>query len=138
MDETIFRQVAIFQYSTEAFIYKGKLEANGVEVFMRDHLTIDTDPLISNAIGGVKLFVRSEDYLTAKSLLNEISKYSIGDNGDAVVCPACSSQKVELISSVKGSTTTLKFILTTLFGIFPISVRHLYKCSECGNEFELT
>ncbi|MDX1318435.1 MAG: DUF2007 domain-containing protein, partial [Xanthomarina gelatinilytica] len=58
MTET-FKTIARFQYSSEAQIIKGRLEAEGIDVFLSDHLTIDTDPLISNAIGGVKLKVYS-------------------------------------------------------------------------------
>ncbi len=51
--ENTFIKVASFQYSSEAMIIKGRLEAEGIEVFMKDNNTIDTDPLVSNAIGGV-------------------------------------------------------------------------------------
>ncbi len=55
MKNEIFSTVAVFQYSSEAQIIKGRLESDGIEVFLADNLTIDTDPLVSNAIGGVKL-----------------------------------------------------------------------------------
>ena len=54
MSET-FKTIAKFQYSAEALIVKGRLEAEGIQVFLTDNHTIDTDPLVSNAIGGVKL-----------------------------------------------------------------------------------
>ena len=53
MKNDIFTKIGQYQYSSEAFIYKGKLEAEGIEVFVRDNHTVDTDPLVSNAIGGV-------------------------------------------------------------------------------------
>ena len=74
MKEITFQKIATFQYSSEALILKGKLESEGIEVFMRDNVTIDTDPLVSNAIGGVKLFVRSEDLGKAQGILSEISR----------------------------------------------------------------
>ena len=43
-----------FPYSTEAQITKSKLEAEGIKVMLLDEKTIDSDPLISQAIGGVK------------------------------------------------------------------------------------
>ena len=52
-----FVTIARFPYSTEAQIVKGRLEADGIEVFLRDNINIDTDPLVSQAIGGVKLKV---------------------------------------------------------------------------------
>ncbi|NJW54799.1 DUF2007 domain-containing protein, partial [Salinimicrobium sp. CDJ15-91] len=56
----IFSTVAVFQYSAEAQIIKGRLESEGINSFLVDNHTIDTDPLVSNAIGGVKLKVQKE------------------------------------------------------------------------------
>ena len=78
-NDEIFSTVASFQYSSEAQIVKGRLEAEGIRVFLSDNLTIDTDPLVSNAIGGVKLKVRFEDEDDAISILKSINRYSIDD-----------------------------------------------------------
>ena len=59
MEELEFKKIGEYQYSYEANIYKTKLESFGIEVFIRDSFTIDANPLISNAIGGVKLYVRN-------------------------------------------------------------------------------
>ena len=68
-----FKTIARFQYSSEAQIVKGRLEAEGIQVFLSDNLTIDADPLVSNAIGGVKLKVLSRDALKAQYILQKIS-----------------------------------------------------------------
>ena len=72
MEEEQFHLLRRFQYSSEAIIYQGKLESQGIEVFLRDNHTIDTNPLYSNAVGGVKLYVRSEDVERANQILEEI------------------------------------------------------------------
>ena len=77
-----FTTVAIFQYSSEAQIIKGRLESENIEVFLTDNLTIDTDPLVSNAIGGVKLKVLSHQAKEAKEILSSIEKYSLVDEGN--------------------------------------------------------
>jgi len=48
---------------------KSYLESEGIDCFLKDELTINSDPLISNAIGGVKLQVQEEDYARAYELL---------------------------------------------------------------------
>ena len=95
MSET-FVTVARFQYSSEAQIVKGRLEADGIEVFLRDNITIDTDPLVSNAIGGVKLKVRAEDEKEAKKILRSIKVYAVDDDGNPIRCPNCNKQEVEM------------------------------------------
>ena len=69
-----FKTIARFEYSSEAQIIKGRLEADGIQVFLSDNLTIDTDPLVSNAIGGVKLKVPTEDAKKAEEILRSIQK----------------------------------------------------------------
>jgi hypothetical protein len=60
--------LAIFEYSAEAQISKAKLEAEGIRASLIDEKTIDSDPLISGAIGGVKLVVHNDDLLYAKRI----------------------------------------------------------------------
>ena len=61
-----FTTIAVFQYSAEAQIIKGRLEAENINVFLADEYTVDTDPLVSNAIGGVKLQVYTEQVEMSK------------------------------------------------------------------------
>ena len=89
-----FKTIARFQYSTEAQIIKGRLEAEGIQVFLSDNLTIDTDPLVSNAIGGVKLKVLSTDALEAQHILESINKYSIDNEGNSISCPNCKGHHI--------------------------------------------
>ncbi|WP_194766227.1 putative signal transducing protein [Tamlana sp. I1] len=132
-----FKTIARFQYSTEAQIVKGRLEAEGIQVFLSDNLTIDTDPLVSNAIGGVKLKVLSEQALKAQHILESISKYAIDDEGQTVVCPNCESQKVALFSTIKDAKSLFWFIFGVLFSSLPFYMKHKYRCEMCQTEFNI-
>jgi len=140
MAET-FTTVAKFQYSSEAQIIKGRLEAEGIQVFLSDNLTIDTDPLVSNAIGGVKLKVLSHQASEAKEILDSIRKYSVNDDGNAINCPNCNSEKIELFSTVKDIKSLIAVVfafITTLFvSTLPLYTKHKYKCEDCNIEFDL-
>jgi len=135
MENTLFKQVGNFQYSSEAYIVKGKLESSGVEVFMKDNFTIDTDPIISNAIGGVKLFVRSEDYEQALLSLSEISKHAVDDSGKLLVCPNCGGHKIDLLSTIKDLKSLFSFIFSLLLFVLPFYTKYQYKCEDCNFEF---
>ncbi|OEK09416.1 hypothetical protein A8C32_11910 [Flavivirga aquatica] len=132
-----FKTIARFQYSTEAQIIKGRLEAEGIKVFLSDNLTIDTDPLVSNAIGGVKLKVLSRQALEAQYILESIKKYSIDDEGNNIKCPNCASDKVELYSTIKNAKSFFAFIFTFLVSALPFYTRYKYKCEDCKTEFKL-
>ena len=136
-----FKTIARFQYSAEAQIIKGRLKAEGIKVFLADNLTIDTDPLVSNAIGGVKLKVLSNDALKAEDILKSIKKYSINDDGNAINCPNCKSEKVELFSTIKDFRSFFAIVfafITTLFvSTLPLYSKHKYRCEDCNTEFDL-
>ena len=131
-----FKTIAKFQYSSEAQIYKGRLESEGIEVFLSDNFTIDTDPLVSNAIGGVKLKVLSRDALKAQHILDSIAKYSLDDEGNAILCPNCNGTKVQLFSTIKDLKSFFSFILGFLSGTLPFYAKDKYRCEDCNHEFD--
>jgi DNA-directed RNA polymerase subunit RPC12/RpoP len=132
-----FKTIARFQYSSEAQIIKGRLEAEGIEVFLSDNLTIDTDPLVSNAIGGVKLKVLSEQSDEAIEILESIKTYSLDDEGNSINCPSCQSEKIELFSTIKDAKSLIWFIFGVLFSSLPFYTRHKYRCEACKTEIDL-
>lgn len=135
MENSKFYKIANYQYTSEAYLFKGKLESEGIEVFLQNENTINTDPLLSNAVGGVKLFVKSEDVMKAKQVLASISDYSVDDNGEPLSCPNCGMQKIEMFTTIKDKKTFLGFIPVFLFGGLPWFAKHKYKCENCKFEF---
>jgi hypothetical protein len=55
----------------EAQVLQSYLEGSGIKCFLPDEMTLQTDWLLSNAIGGVRLQVAEEDAERAKSLLQD-------------------------------------------------------------------
>lgn len=136
MSET-FRTIAQFQYSAEAQIVKGRLEAEGIPVFLTDALTIDVDPLVSQAIGGVKLKVLAKDAMKAQYILDSIAKYALDDNGDPIRCPKCGSTEIALFSTITDFKSFLAFVVGFLSGTLPFYRKDKYRCSSCDMEFDL-
>jgi hypothetical protein len=66
-----FVTIRVFTYPSEAIILKGRLESEEIECFLMDELTVQVNPLYSNAIGGVKLQVRENDVERANEILRE-------------------------------------------------------------------
>lgn len=132
-----FVTVAVFQYSSEAQIVKGRLEADGIEVFLSDNLTIETDPLVSNAIGGVKLKVKTEYKNKAIDILESISKYSVDDEGNQLLCPNCASEEVNYFTNIKDFKSLLFFLIGILFAVLPFYTNHEYQCDNCKHKFNI-
>ena len=124
-----------FQYSSQALIYKGKLESEGIEVVVRDNNTVDANPLYSNAIGGVKLFVNSVDGEKAHSILSQISEFSVDENNELMKCPKCGVEQIDMITSVKDIKSLILFIFSLLLVLLPFQTKYKYKCRMCNFEF---
>jgi len=118
-----FITIAVFQYSSEALIIKGKLESENITVFLADEYTVDTDPLVSNAIGGVKLQVYTEQAELARNIIRSIDASLLKE---AILCSNC-----------KSSNFSLKMNIKNLFlKLFPVSGKFEYSCSDCNISFK--
>lgn len=60
-----------FTYPHEAHIAKAKLESEGIEVMLKDELTVQVNNFYSGAIGGVKLQVQENNVIPAQEILKE-------------------------------------------------------------------
>lgn len=117
-----FYTLGAFEYVADVQIIKGKLESEGITVFLRDENTLNTDPLISSAIGGVKLQVYTKDKDSAIEIYNEIRNYALDDNGLPVICPNCKAEKSEVYYSRRGIVNKL----------FPFFEKRKYMCTVCN------
>ena len=116
-----FYTIAAFEYVADVQIIKGKLESEGIPVFLRDENTLNSDPIISNAIGGVKLQVYTKDKERAIAIYNEIRSYALDEHGNPIICPNCKAEKSEVYYDRKG----------VFYKLFPFFETRKYKCTSC-------
>ena len=121
-----FKILAVFEFSTEAHITKSRLDSEGFTTLLMDEKTIDTDPLVSNAIGGVKLLVHKNDFEKAAMVYNNIRTYQKDKNGQAIPCLKCNSNRI-LVAPIQR-----KNIFYMLFPFFE-KTRHI--CNDCKTIF---
>ena len=136
MEESIFTLIGRYQYTSEAMIFKGKLESEGIEVYMKDNYTIEANPLYSNAMGGVKLYVRNEDLGSTQEILSQISEVSLDDNNKPIKCPNCGAEQIAMFTSIKDLKSLISFTFSTLLLGIPFRTKHKYKCNKCKFEFK--
>jgi DNA-directed RNA polymerase subunit RPC12/RpoP len=133
MEDEKFTLLRRFQYTSEAIIYQGKLESQGIDVFLRDNNIVDSNPLYSNAVGGVKLFVKTEDLKKAEEVLGEVSLYAVDDESQPVKCPKCGEEQVEMEIAIEGVKSFFQVAILGAFAQF--FSKYKYKCQNCKNEF---
>lgn len=117
-----FFLLGAFEYVADVLILKGKLESEGIPVFLKDENTLNADPLISNAIGGVKLMVYEDDAEEALRIYNDIRNYALDAHGQPVVCPNCKAAKSESYYSRQ----------SVFYKLFPFFEKRKYKCLHCN------
>ncbi len=117
-----FFVLASFEFAADVQILKTKLESEGIPVFLRDENTLNSDPLLSSAIGGVKLQVYQKDKDRALQIYDDIRAFAVGHDGKPITCPNCKAQKSEAYYRRKG----------IFHKLFPFFEKRKYKCLHCG------
>jgi hypothetical protein len=132
-----FEVIAIRSYRDipAALLAKSILDSAGVENFLTDVNTVRMDWLWSNALGGVRLFVKDSDASAAEELLNQSFQDSFEVEGQEPFtqprCPICYSAAV----SYKGLNKRLSYA-TIMLGV-PIPIARLgWRCDACGHMWE--
>lgn len=133
--EEMFTLLETFSIPSEAYIVQGKLEAEGIDTALRDNHIVEANPLYSTAVGGVKLYVRTEQREHAQQVYSSISAVSLGENGEPLQCANCSGKNVTMMTSVKDDSSKLGFVVTLLLGALPF-IKYRYRCQDCGFEFK--
>ncbi|MCK8112991.1 DUF2007 domain-containing protein [Vibrio sp. 2CM40D] len=124
--------VARFSFPHEAHIARASLDSVGIESYIADEHTVNTQWLYSNAIGGVRLMVAESDAEDAKQILSSDFSESLGNEVDVDeekdVCPKCGSK--DLFAFTKGKSPA--FLVFILLGFPLFFYKHGYKCKQCG------
>ena len=119
--------IAVFEYSTEAYVTKSKLDSEGVKTMLMDETTIDSDPLISGAIGGVKLLVHNDNLQKASEIYNDIRTYQKDEDGKDIFCPKCKSNRI-LVAPLHRKNI--------IYMLFPFFEGRKLICNNCKTLFK--
>ena len=104
----------------------------GIECYLRDENTIIVDPLLSNAIGGIKLEVRDTQVTEAMALVKEAEAAYLDD----ITCTYCNNKGLaveEKIDTPKNIWGLLKN--RVLYGQTNL-YRKYYRCKTCNSQIQ--
>ena len=102
----------------------------GIECYIRDENTILADPLLSNAIGGIKLEVRETQVNEAREIMKEAEAAYLNE----LICPYCKSKGLladEIINTPKTAWGVIKNKL--LYGQTNLYSKQ-YRCKTCKSQ----
>jgi hypothetical protein len=106
-----------------------KLEHHGIACFLKDEHTVTMDPILGNAIGGIKLLVNEEEAKEAVELLSRFDKEYL----ESVVCPNCGKNEISSVAK-QGATNFITAILTWIFSNYAVAPESVYICGHCRYE----
>ena len=118
----------------EATMIQVALGSHDIDSKLDGEYTIGVDPLLSNAIGGVKVMVAAEDLALAHQILTELEQNKKESEAlKSRTCPSCGCEKGESMErpNIIGIASVLTLGAFTL--LFPWS---RYKCPDCGNKWK--
>jgi Zn finger protein HypA/HybF involved in hydrogenase expression len=126
-----FITVNAYNNYVDAHIAKGVLEEQGITCWLQDENTVTIDPILTNAVGGIKVMVAKEEAQRAWDILQALKKEKQLD----VVCPKCGSHNIELVSTPRKAINWLTAISTFFLGDYAMAVDKVHHCFDCKHEF---
>jgi Zn ribbon nucleic-acid-binding protein len=111
-----FVPLRTFDNYIEANIVLGMLMAANINCHLKDENTVTIDPLLSPALGGIKLMVYYQQIERAWELLEEAEKQYLKN----IACPICKTHNLKIMLLSGKSVEIVK----------------LYQCANCGYDFK--
>ncbi|MEG2277793.1 MAG: DUF2007 domain-containing protein [Odoribacter sp.] len=136
--------IQTFTNPQDAYMARAYLESEAVETMIQDELTAQVNNFYSNAIGGVKLWVKEEDrergieilkdggYIIPEKEKEEADWVWVRKETDVSHCPFCHSDNIIKLKDLNLVSVVLYFILGVLFPLF----RSTWKCCDCGKAWK--
>ena len=113
--------VETYDDSIAAHLARARLDSEGIEAWVLDEHLVTYDPLISRAVGGVKVMVSQADQVAAREIL---ARKAVAEPS---VCPKCGSMHVTQHQAGRRSA----FLTLLLLGIPIGRARPKSRCVDC-------
>lgn len=114
-----------------AHIAMGRLEEEGFNCWLKDENTVTIDPILTNAVGGIKLMVEESGAQKALALLQRLQQ----EYKATITCPKCESHNIETVSTPRKASNWASAFIGLLLLNFAPPVETVRHCFDCGHEF---
>jgi predicted RNA-binding Zn-ribbon protein involved in translation (DUF1610 family) len=125
--------IPVWSYNdyVSAHIAMGRLEEDGFNCWLKDENTVTIDPILTNAVGGIKLMVAETEAQKAFEILKQLQR----EHKATAACPKCNSHNIEVVSTPRKASNWASAIIGFLFTSYAMPVETVNHCFDCGNEF---
>lgn len=121
-----------FDNYIEANIVLNRLQHEHINCHLKDENIVTIDPLLSPAIGGIKLMVHHSQVERAWDLLKENEAAYLRQ----VPCPVCKSHSLEAVTTTRQHRCKLSALASMLINGHSLEIKRIYRCTNCGYDFK--
>jgi hypothetical protein len=127
-----FVELRSFDNYIEANIVMNMLRHHNINCHLKDENIITIDPLLSPALGGMKLMVHHAHVERAWDLMDEAEQQYLKN----IPCPVCHAQALKAVSVTKKHRSKLSALASMLLNGHSVEVMKIFKCMRCGCDFK--
>lgn len=126
-----FVVVNAYQNYVDAHIAMGVLEEKGIECWLKDENTVTIDPILTNAVGGIKVMVKKEEGQKAWDILENLRQQQKA----TVTCPKCGSHNIELVTTPRKASNWASALIGFFITSYAMPGGKANHCFDCSHEF---
>ena len=126
-----FVQLRSFDNYIEANIVLTMLRHFNISCHLKDENIITIDPLLSPAIGGMKLMVHHTHVARAWDLMDKAEQEYLKN----IACPVCHAHALKAVSITRQHRCKLAALASMLLNGQPVEVKKIYRCGNCNYDF---
>ena len=127
-----FYPIRAYDNYLKANMNLGMLQEAGINCHIKDEYTITIDPLLSPALGGMKLMVDEADIQRALELLNEAEQLYV----QSIPCPVCKEKQLVFVTETTHHKSWATRLKSMLINGQEQEVKIYYRCEHCKSVFQ--
>ena len=127
-----FVELRSFDNYIEANIVLSMLQHHNINCHLKDENIITIDPLLSPALGGMKLMVHHVHVEKAWDMMQRAE----GEYLKTIPCPVCKHHSLIAVSITRKYTSKLSALASMILNGHSVEVTKMYKCTGCGYDFK--
>ncbi|HUQ96632.1 MAG TPA: DUF2007 domain-containing protein [Chitinophagaceae bacterium] len=121
-----------FDNYIEANIVLNMLRHYNINCHLKDENIITIDPLLSPALGGMKLMVHEAHVARAWDLMDSAEAEYL----KTVACPVCKEHALKRVQVTKAHKSKLGALARLLLKGQSVELTKMYQCTACGYDFK--
>jgi hypothetical protein len=121
-----------FDNYIEANIVLNMLQHHNINCHLKDEHIVTIDPLLSPAIGGMKLMIHNDHVERAWDLMDRAEQQYLKN----IPCPVCHARALKAVIITKTHRCKLAALASMLLNGHTVEITKIFRCTRCGYDFK--